>query len=213
MLRKILCIIFLFLCVSQINAEEEEGVFDFAFNIGAFGWSGGKSYRLEMANLFIEHTPTNIGVKISPLIYSWENLWVSEPESQTSIINLGLYYNFFYIISDLLELDINNYESRKGSFYGLLGPFVSFHYLEHNTGIPYNKNNFRLNMGIQFLTLIDIGLIHEGVMPFGLQIFNLEFGYSFRHDGKNGPYFTISTDIVVALVILGAYIAGSVAAD
>jgi len=70
--RKILIVFFVFSVVAgNLYAQSDE--FDFAFNLGNFGWGMNLSpdkkeghFTYNLFNLYIEHKYTNIGLEISP---------------------------------------------------------------------------------------------------------------------------------------------------
>jgi hypothetical protein len=205
-IRKLIKIfMLLFLFVHQTKAEER--TFDFAWNIGSFGWGmnipseenhGG--FKIDMLNVYIEHSISNIGIKFSPF-NCWTNYSFSE--QQIHFINIGLFYNLANLGSRANDEDIDEY--KKSQNYVLLSPFISINYLEYNTNKIFNKSDFQITIGLQFLTLFDSQIFFENSLPFGFQFFNIELGYSFKNNGNGNFYFMIGTDVLGVLLIYGLF--------
>jgi len=183
--------IFIFL-ISLNNAYAQ--VFDFAFNLGSWGWgmniprdsnSGHMTY--ELFTLYIEHINSGFGIKLSPF-NAWEN--ISNSNYLITPINIGLFYNI---------LDLDPWD-RIGSNYFFAGPFISLNY-------SFNPNVTQINIGIRAFVMINYRKFWDWfIPPIGFKILNLELGYRFNNFRLNNHqfFFTITTDILVLGYILAA---------
>jgi hypothetical protein len=185
-----LILIFIFL-ISLNNVYAQ--VFDFAFNLGSWGWgmnfprdSNGGHMTFELSTLYIEHINSGVGIKLSPF-NSWHN--ISNSNYLITPINIGLFYN-------IIGFDPRD---RVGSNFLFAGPFISLNY-------SFHPNVMQVNIGIRAFGMINYREFWRTfIPPIGFKVINLELGYRFNKRTSNNHhfYFNIATDIIV----LGAIIA------
>jgi len=155
--------------------------FDIRFIVGNFG--GGMNFRPDgydfevsasLANFFLIHSKTNIGLGISPLKYSaYYSVNEQEWNQNLYFLNGNLFWNTF---------DIKNI---------ILGPFISVNYFGIKNWSEINKNDYIFSSGLMFILRKHIA---DGKYPF--QIIGAEVGYR-NISGKNGFYFNVNLDISI----------------
>jgi hypothetical protein len=191
--------IFIFLsCLGNLNAEEN---FDFAFSLSNAGWGMNVSphakegeITLKFFNLFIEHRKSNIGLELSPF-----RTWGAHDFSNLTagLLNAGLYYNLLGSLADA---------ERTGSDYMLAGPFVSLNYLQSENFNRIDAHNLQINVGLKSLAMFDYStLFGEKSLPIGFYLFDIELGYKYSNFTNNNHqfYFTLSTDVLSVLYVIG----------
>jgi hypothetical protein len=86
------------------------------------------------------------------------------------------------------------------------GPFVTLNYVQLNNFDKINFNDFQINSGLKLMIMIDLSeFTNEKGLPIGFQIFNIESGYRFRNNNKGGFYFSLNTDVIAVLYLIGRF--------
>jgi len=199
-MSKIKLILILSFSISAGNLYAQN--FDFAVNLGNFGWgvnvpqdSNRGHMTFTFFNFYVEHINSGVGIEFSPLnITSY-----SSSNFVTSYFNLRLYYNLLGFVLD--------YDMRRGSNYLLFGPFISINYLNFENNNAFDPNAMQINIGIKVFGMIDYSKIWRGNIfpPLGFQFLNIELGYRYNNFRINNHqfYFNITTDIIILGYIIG----------
>ena len=194
-LKKIFLLIFI---VTKMDAQEAH--FDFAFNFSNIGWGmdiGDDNYHqinFNFCNFFIENINSNIGIEFSPF-HSWFN---ANSTSVINFLNLSVHYN------------VSNYwnkSEKTGSNYMLVGPFIALNYMQLENFNKFTFDKFQVNSGVKLMVMIDLSEFTDkkGGLPAGIQIFNIELGYRFRNNNEHRFYFSLNTDIIPVLYMIGLF--------
>ncbi|MDR0473669.1 MAG: hypothetical protein LBH43_08395, partial [Treponema sp.] len=178
---------FFIMIMSNVSAEN---TFDIYWNFGNIGLGMNYSsedddnieFTVSVFNITFEHKDTNIGIEFNPIKY-W-HLFEIQNESNTrekiSFINTNIYW-------DLVE------NSNI-----LLGPFMSINYMYINTLNGLNMNEYVFSGGLRFSFKPKYAYFGYNAS----QILNIEIGYR-NITGSNKFYFSMSTDIIMALMSIG----------
>ena len=124
---------------------------------------------------FMHQTEIGLGISVSPLNFYMH--FNNKDNDKVTFLNVSLFYNFF----------------KKDMEQIILGPFASVHTLSTN---PTEFIEFR--SGLVF-SLRNFFIPYQEDSIFNSDLLNIECGYKYNKNDKNGFYIHIGIDLVIAI--------------